>query len=413
MLMKKLITLLLVLTGMVSTASAWTATLKGSFDSWGSGVAFTNINDNEMFVKISGDFIHSSTLYFKAYINDKGERGPGSDTSINTNGTLSSYTNSTGGAYTISQNANAEDIYIYLKKGDSDDWWAFAALVVEDYTSYPVKFSSTWGSVNAYVYNGYFPIYGKWPGTVLSSTSGSCTTTISALPGSKVIFTNGLSGDDNKTGDLDLVQNGVYSKASGLSAITASITAVGYATFSSLKAVDFTDEETIEACKASVDGSGNITYTKVTSVAAGEGVLLRRADKTIAAASSDIPLNADQSVSANSGNDFVGITSLMQVAQTMGGKNAYILAKPDAKPLGFYKPATGDGSWCGAGTAYLATTYTPGARGFFGLDDDATSIEAVKAEQKMNGECYNLAGQRVAQPTKGLYIVNGKKYIVK
>ena len=30
-----------------------------------------------------------------------------------------------------------------------------------------------------------------------------------------------------------------------------------------------------------------------------------------------------------------------------------------------------------------------------------------------NGEYYNLAGQRVAQPTKGLYIVNGKKYMVK
>jgi uncharacterized protein YlzI (FlbEa/FlbD family) len=26
---------------------------------------------------------------------------------------------------------------------------------------------------------------------------------------------------------------------------------------------------------------------------------------------------------------------------------------------------------------------------------------------------YDLQGRRVAQPTKGLYIVNGKKYIVK
>ena len=30
-----------------------------------------------------------------------------------------------------------------------------------------------------------------------------------------------------------------------------------------------------------------------------------------------------------------------------------------------------------------------------------------------NEKFYNLAGQRIAQPTKGLYIVNGKKYIVK
>ena len=30
-----------------------------------------------------------------------------------------------------------------------------------------------------------------------------------------------------------------------------------------------------------------------------------------------------------------------------------------------------------------------------------------------SSEVYNLNGQRVAQPTKGLYIVNGKKVIIK
>jgi hypothetical protein len=43
---------------------------------------------------------------------------------------------------------------------------------------------------------------------------------------------------------------------------------------------------------------------------------------------------------------------------------------------------------------------------------EATGIEAVKTT-KANGEYYNLAGQRVAQPTKGLYIVNGKKVVIK
>ena len=45
---------------------------------------------------------------------------------------------------------------------------------------------------------------------------------------------------------------------------------------------------------------------------------------------------------------------------------------------------------------------------------DATAISTVKAEKTVAaGEYFNLAGQRVAQPTKGLYIVNGKKVIVK
>lgn len=43
---------------------------------------------------------------------------------------------------------------------------------------------------------------------------------------------------------------------------------------------------------------------------------------------------------------------------------------------------------------------------------DGTAISAVKLQKSAAAdEYFNLAGQRVAQPTKGLYIVNGKKII--
>lgn len=43
---------------------------------------------------------------------------------------------------------------------------------------------------------------------------------------------------------------------------------------------------------------------------------------------------------------------------------------------------------------------------------DGTAISAVKAQKSAaEGEYFDLAGQRIAQPTKGLYIVNGKKII--
>lgn len=47
--------------------------------------------------------------------------------------------------------------------------------------------------------------------------------------------------------------------------------------------------------------------------------------------------------------------------------------------------------------------------GFFG--DDATGISAtlVNSEQRIVNSVYDLQGRKVAQPTKGLYIVNGKK----
>ena len=45
---------------------------------------------------------------------------------------------------------------------------------------------------------------------------------------------------------------------------------------------------------------------------------------------------------------------------------------------------------------------------------ETTGINTLNVEREMlNGEVYNLAGQRVHNPRKGLYIVNGKKVIMK
>lgn len=50
---------------------------------------------------------------------------------------------------------------------------------------------------------------------------------------------------------------------------------------------------------------------------------------------------------------------------------------------------------------------------YIGLDD-TTGLNNVKGKMEdLNGEVYNLQGQRFSQPTKGLYIVNGKKVIIK
>lgn len=47
-------------------------------------------------------------------------------------------------------------------------------------------------------------------------------------------------------------------------------------------------------------------------------------------------------------------------------------------------------------------------------DGSATAVNTLKTVQPIqNGAFYDLTGRRVAQPTKGLYIVNGKKVILK
>lgn len=44
---------------------------------------------------------------------------------------------------------------------------------------------------------------------------------------------------------------------------------------------------------------------------------------------------------------------------------------------------------------------------------NTTGINGISADDLKNANAYNLNGQRVAQPTKGVYVVNGKKVIVK
>ena len=82
-----------------------------------------------------------------------------------------------------------------------------------------------------------------------------------------------------------------------------------------------------------------------------------------------------------------------------------------ASGVGFY-PYSGTPA---SGAVILNVSSASGARELtIGIDDDVTGISTMHNSQSiMHNEFYNLAGQRVAQPTKGLYIVNGKKVVVK
>ena len=87
--------------------------------------------------------------------------------------------------------------------------------------------------------------------------------------------------------------------------------------------------------------------------------------------------------------------------------NAYVLNGKNG--AGFYKLS--DGGTIGANKAYL-TYGGAGAREFF-LFDEATGIEMPTVED-VNADAlvYDLQGRRVLNPTKGLYIVNGKKVFI-
>ena len=188
-----------------------------------------------------------------------------------------------------------------------------------------------------------------------------------------------------------------------VTSIPVAISAAGLATFACGHALDFTSVDGIEAYIAKENGS-KIELEKVNKVPAGTGVLLRSVSG--AAKAADVPVTA-AAADAVTGNLFVRGTGAAVATDAGEGKTNYVLGKHEGK-VGFYKA---NGIVVAANKAYLQTTVAA-ARIDIDFDGDVTAIETVKAE-KANNEYYNLAGQRVANPTKGLYIVNGRKVVVK
>lgn len=75
-----------------------------------------------------------------------------------------------------------------------------------------------------------------------------------------------------------------------------------------------------------------------------------------------------------------------------------------------YKPAAGSNTLKGI-RAYFEIP--PGAPARISMDDsdEATGIKTLKRND--NDKVYNLQGQQVSKTAKGLYIINGKKIILK
>ncbi|MBQ2192787.1 MAG: starch-binding protein, partial [Prevotella sp.] len=92
---------------------------------------------------------------------------------------------------------------------------------------------------------------------------------------------------------------------------------------------------------------------------------------------------------------------------------AYILYKNDAGEAAFMK-WDGSDEPLAAHKAFLAVPKTNAAPQFiiFGGGEGTTGIEAVTPSQR-TGQYYTLDGRRVENPTKGLYIINGKKVVIK
>ena len=199
----------------------------------------------------------------------------------------------------------------------------------------------------------------------------------------------------------------VYIVKTGEATTTVTIPGNAFATYCPAYPVEFAADGAIEAYKASVDEAKQVVnLTRTYQVAAGEGVLVHAKEGETATEEVNIiaPIEKDAS------NAFVGTLEGLTVDDSNYG-TVYFLGN-GSKGLGFYKAA--NNVTLDAGKAYLLLPATSEAKSYsIAFGGDTTGINEVVAAAKADGAYYTLSGVRVENPTKGLYIQNGKKVIIK
>ena len=204
----------------------------------------------------------------------------------------------------------------------------------------------------------------------------------------------------------------LYKKVAGSNPddIDIYVSEAGMATYVSNFALDYSTNANLKAYIA-VEDNGAIKYNEVEKVPAATGVLLRATD---GGGKNYTVSVTDETTGDMTGNKLVRGEGAAVSSTAAGSKYNYILNVVDNE-IGFYRAA---GNTVATNRAYLQTSINAGGAGariaIVFDDDDTTGVQELQNSRMDELESYyNLAGQRVAQPTKGLYIVNGKKVILK
>lgn len=188
------------------------------------------------------------------------------------------------------------------------------------------------------------------------------------------------------------------------SSIDTTVGSLGYSTFSCGSNIDFSGNTGLDIYKVSSVGT-NVVLSSIDSkiVPANTGVILRGAAGTY---TGTVVSEAD----AIDGNLLHATTA----ATSFDAHNyMWILTANSANDgVEFNKMTSGT---LAAGKAYLVINDSgvAGSRSVVFEDSETTGISDVKVIRDEETIIYNLNGVRVQNPVKGIYIKNGKKFIVK
>lgn len=155
------------------------------------------------------------------------------------------------------------------------------------------------------------------------------------------------------------------------------------------------------------NGSVKLTEYANGVIPANKGVLLVSDNAT--SATFTLANDADVTVIDN---DLKGVNAVTELTNVENSEQVRIFSTKDGV-VGFYKPNSTITSLA-ANKAYVMAPITEGALAL-NFGGNVTGINSVSDNAAMpnNVEIYDLAGRRVSHAVKGVYVVNGKKIIVK
>jgi len=182
------------------------------------------------------------------------------------------------------------------------------------------------------------------------------------------------------------------------------ITSLGYATYSNAYNYTVKDATAYTINEAETTATLNSLGTDA-KVPAGTGIIISGS----AGIYKVVPSDGSADVS---GNMLVGSGSYQYQITLWDGSKTYqaFIFADGVNGIGFYKAAYN--SDLKPHKAFLRV-YPNTAREFIGFDFEATGIDEVKNNEMKNDAIYNLQGVRLNKFQKGLNIVNGKKVMVK
>lgn len=425
--MKKLLLTALVMVMGVMTASAWNDMYliceqnnNWNVDSYNSAFKFVRVDNDHFRATVPGSYINNGNwnFRFREQNTDWWNVGPiGSTESDNTevgaSAVKTNYKNSNNASFYITQNANASFVQIFIE-WDGEFWNVTASVITDTYT---VAFANIdgWTSVNAYAY--YFvdncpkqePL-GSWSGQAMTNSNNIFTIEVPAISDGEIIFIDNNGTQYPQTGGFDIVENGVYGKSGLVESVSASIGAAGYSTFSSAYPVDFTNCLDVTAYRAEQTIDNKVSLKKVSGkVPAATGLIL----KGTAGSTVEIPTTiATTSVGTN--YLWASVKEYEIKQEYLGSDYYYFLAGTTPQTIGFYQIVNTQTSAAGKAFYHTATPLAveSNSRAAWIIEDETTGINAVQSAQSAD-VVYDLQGRQAKNAKAGLYIKNGKKFIVK